>query len=269
MTRPTPALTVADPASEAVPARTIGSTARRRAARALVALPAAAAAGSLGLFAGGCASPAVRPAPAGAEPLLPPTPAVGDRWRYLLVNLYNRGPIGETTVTVTATSPEIRLGIDPGDGSPPVEERWAQPWAVIRDAGFDQPLTFESPMPVVPAGARTGQTMRSSARYRGDVGDSRYAWNQQLRVVGWERVQVPAGAFDALRIERMIGFQHPDPFRYDPWRTETVWYVPQVGRWVLREWTGHFMPGGPTPLAGRAREDWVQWQLVAWEPARR
>jgi len=267
MKRPMPALPRVAPAPGAADAPVAGSAPRRRALRAAIALPAVAAAGSLGLIAGGCASPATRPAPPGAEPLQPPAPKVGDRWRYLLVNLYNRGPIGEVTVTVTATSPEIRLSVDSGGGTPPLEERWAQPWAVIRDTGYDQPLTFETPMPVVPAGARTGQSMRSSTRYRGDIGDSRYAWNQQLRVIGWERVQVPAGAFDALRIERMIGFQHPDPFRYDPWRTDVAWYAPQVGRWVLREWTGHYMPGGPSPLAGRAREDWVQWQLVAWEPA--
>jgi hypothetical protein len=267
MTRHTPVPPC--PACDAGCAGAPGSAGRGRAARTLLALPAAAAAGSLGLLAAGCASPAARPAPAGAEPVQPPAPRVGDRWRYLLVNLYNRGPIGETTVTVAATSPELRLRIDAGDGSPALEERWADPWTVLRDTGYDRPVSFEAPVPVVPAGARTGQSLRSATRYRGDDGDSRYAWNQQLRVIGWERVQVPAGAFDALRIERMIGFQHPDPFRYDPWRTDTVWYAPQVGRWVLREWTGHYMPGGPSPLAGRAREDWVQWQLVAWEPAGR
>jgi hypothetical protein len=58
-------------------------------------------------------------------------------------------------------------------------------------------------------------------------------------------------------------------FRFDPLRTDTLWYAPEVGRWVMREWTGNYMSGGPQPMRSRSLEDWVQWQLSAWEPAKR
>jgi hypothetical protein len=72
-----------------------------------------------------------------------------------------------------------------------------------------------------------------------------------------------------LRIVRLINFEHPDVFRYSPERTDIAWYAPQVGRWVKREWTGDYMSGGPTSLRGRTREDWVNWQLTAYQPAPR
>jgi hypothetical protein len=125
-------------------------------------------------------------------------------------------------------------------------------------------------MPVVPQGARTGLNLRSNTRYTTTpTTSSAYAWSQRLSVEGWERVTVPAGSFDALRIVRLINFEHPDVFRYSPERTDIAWYAPQVGRWVKREWTGDYMSGGPTSLRGRTREDWVNWQLTAYQPAPR
>jgi hypothetical protein len=239
--------------------------ARRRALGGLIGLPAVGA----GLLGGGCASRASVPAPVGAEPLPMPALGIGDRWRYRLTNRYNGSTVGETTVEVLAVAPDIRLRVDPGDGQPMLEERWADPWTAIVDTIYDAPVAFETPMPVVPPGARAGQGLTTSSRYRSERSSGVLGWQQRLRVVGWERMQVPAGAFDALRIERFVTYQHPDIFRYAPERTDTLWYSPQVGRWVVREWTGSYLPGSPGGRASRAPEDWVRWELTAWEPAKR
>jgi hypothetical protein len=237
------------------------SPARRRA---VLALPAA-----LALGVAGCAGVPAIPPPPGAEPLPTPVLRVGDRWRYQLVNLFNGGIDGEAVVQVTAVAPEIRLSVTLPGRDQPLEERYTDPWTVLADAGFDHRITFETPVPVVPPGAHTGQRLFTRARYRADVSADRLDWQQRLRVTGWQRVQVPAGGFDALRIERLITFRHPDVFRYDPNRQDVVWYAPAVGRWVLREWTGDYMSGGPTPRSGRTLEERTRWQLLAWEPAAR
>ena len=236
---------------------------RRRALHGLLALPAWA--GAVG--AAGCASTAAVPPPAGMDPLPIPTLRAGDRWTYRLIDRYNGGDLGRTRVTVTAVAPEIVLRIEPGDGGAPLEERWVRPWVALVDAGFDSTIAFESPMTVVPPAARVGQSIRETSRYRSDRSSGRLLWQQRVTVAGWERVRVPAGTFDALRVERLVQLEHPDRFRLDADRNETLWYVPQVGRWAMREWTGTFMPGAPTPRFGRAREDWVRWELEAWEPA--
>jgi hypothetical protein len=238
---------------------------RRRVTSGLLALPAAASLGALGA---GCAAPPALPAPEGAEPLPVPRLRVGDRWRYLLINRYNRSRIGEASVEVLAIGAEIRLRIDLGDGRPPFEERYADAWSVVVEGTFDSLISFETPLPLVPPGARAGMSLRSGTRYRSDRSNDVLSWNQQLSATRWEQVQVPAGSFVALRIERRVWFKHPDVFRYDSERSDTLWYAPQVGRWVMREWTGDFMSGGPMARAERAREDWVIWQLAAWDPAR-
>jgi hypothetical protein len=240
-------------------------TGRRRAALGLLGLPAL---GAASLVAGCAIQGGTVAPPPGAEPLPVPALRVGDRWRYRILNMYARGgaPVGETTVEVVSTSPDIRLRVDPGGGAAALEERWVDPWTVAVDAGFDVPMVFESPVPVVPAGARTGMSMRTLVRYRSDRTSRVLNWQQSLRVFGWQRIQVPAGEFDALRIDRLITFEHPDPFRLGADRTDVLWYAPEVRRWVAREWTGTYMPGSPTSRAGRAREDWLRWELTGWKP---
>jgi hypothetical protein len=234
---------------------------RRRTA---LALPAALAAAML---APGCATRATVPPPAGADPLPVPALRVGDRWRYRLIDMYSRGTIGETTVQVAAAGTDLRLTVDAGRGEATLEERYTDPWTVLVDVTYGDPIVFESPVPVVPAGTRVGAWQRTSTRYRTERSSRALAWQQSLRVVGWERVDVPAGAFDALRIERVIHFQHPDVFRFSPDRSDVLWYSPQVGRWVARQWTGTYMPGSPSGRAGRAREEWVRWELTGWQAA--
>lgn len=229
------------------------SPARRRLAAALPAAPL--------LAVGGCAT-APSPAPPGFEPLPAPRLSVGERWRYALTDLYNGGALGTASVELLAVTPEIRLAVLLPGAPAPVEERYVDAWTVISEAVFDRPVTYETPMALVPPGARAGQSSAASTGYRAEGSSRRLRWQQRWRAVGWERVTVPAGAFDALRIERLVNFEHPDPFRYDPFRRDLLWYAPAAGRWVRREWTGDYMSGGPTPHAGRSLEERVRWELV-------
>lgn len=229
--------------------------------RALAAIASLAAAGA----AAGCATGSAVPAPAGGEPLPLPSPKVGDRWRYRLIDRYNHGQIGETTVSVASVASEIRVEVDAGGGRPVITERYADAWRVIEESTFDAPIVFDRPMPLAPPDARTGSAIMTTGSYRSELGSGVYRWQQRLRAAGWERVTVPAGTFDALRIERLVTLEHPDRFRLFPERTDLLWISPQVGRWIAREWTGTFMPGSPTGRAGRAREEWVRWELTAWQ----
>jgi len=219
----------------------------------------------------GCASPNAMPAPAGLDPLPVPTLRIGDRWRYVLINRYNNIPVGEVAVQVTAVTPLIRLSINRGADKPLLEEIYTDPWSVLLESIYTgEPIRFNTPMPVVPRGASTGMNLKSDTRYTTmPVSGSDYAWSQRLSVQGWEKVTVPAGSFDALRIVRLIDFAHSDVFRNFPTRTDTAWYAPQVGRWVKREWTGNYVSPDLMPRGGRAREDWIDWHLTAYEPAPR
>jgi hypothetical protein len=132
-----------------------------------------------------------------------------------------------------------------------------------------EPIRFSTPMPVVPQGSSSGMNLKSDTRYMTPSSGTEFTWSQRLSVQGWEKVTVPAGSFDALRIVRQIDFVHPDFFRSYSTRIDTSWYAPQVGRWVKRDWTGSYISPDLMPRGGRAREDWIDWQLTAYEPAPR
>ena len=241
---------------------------RRRAIGAGLGLPVALSA--MTVLGSGCASPSAMPAPAGLDPLPVPTLRIGDRWRYVLTNRYNNIAMGEVVVQVTAVTPLIRLSIEGGAGKPPLEEIYTDPWSVLLETIYSgEPIRFSTPMPVVPQGASSGMNLKSDTRYMTPSSGTEFTWSQRLSVQGWEKVTVPAGSFDALRIVRQIDFVHPDFFRSYSTRIDTSWYAPQVGRWVKRDWTGSYISPDLMPRGGRAREDWIDWQLTAYEPAPR
>lgn len=209
----------------------------------------------------GCAAPGYLPAPVEEAP--PPTVRVGDRWRYALIDRYRGERFDEETVEVVATAPWLRLRVSGPDGVERDEEVYADPWRVIREPGYDQPIQFVHPSPVLPWRLAAGGYARVSNAIRTPGGDRTLHWSEWIDALGWERVRVPAGDFVALRVLRRIAFEHPDPFRERSSRQETLWYAPEVNRWVQREWTGtYFWPG--MRLDAPLREQWVLRQLLEY-----
>ena len=76
------------------------------------------------------------------------------------------------------------------------------------------------------------------------------------------RVRVPAGTFDALRIEKFIRIQHQNEGRNDMVRRDTVWLAPETGRWVAREIKGEYKVIGTK--THDAYETSFRWELTAW-----
>ncbi|MCM5570621.1 hypothetical protein M6I34_08880 [Burkholderiaceae bacterium FT117] len=208
-----------------------------------------------------CAAPPRLPAPAVPPPR--PSVAVGQRWRYETIDLYRRERIGELVATVSGASP-LLVALAGADGAPIGEERWARPWDVELELAFDMPQRYERPMPLLPDRLEPGATRSDTTYFRVPGSDDRLYWQQRVKAIRWERIEVPAGGFDTLRIERFVNFRHVDIWREYPWRLDTLWYAPAVGRWVQREWTGEYRwPGGRSPAI--LREDWVAWRLLDWQ----
>ena len=232
---------------------------RRRAAVALGLLPLAA-----------CTSgaPFRTPTPAPTEQPAAPRVRAGDRWRYAQVNLYNGIRQTEIDCEAIETTPRLRVRLTDADGRARPDEVYADAWRVIEEPFYDYLQVFEQPVPLLPEVMAVGETSRLDTAFRAPQasGDERYAWQQRLRAQTWERVRVPAGEFDALRVVRYIWFGHPDRMRLYPVRREHLWYAPAVNRWVRREWTGEYRWPGMrrgAPL----REDWIAWELMAYRPA--
>lgn len=216
-----------------------------------------AAVGIIGLA--GCANPQRIAAP----PVPPPAPEVrvGDRWRYAVINLYNGVRIGEVAMRVVEVTPRLRVEVTDASGQALPPEIHASPWNVIQEPAYDQVQVFTEPCPLLPRVLEPGAREDWQGTYRVPGDDWLHYWSVRVDARDWERVRVPAGVFEALRVTRRIAFRHSDLHRVESVRNETLWYAPQVKRWVRREWTGSYrVPGYPPNRRG---EDWVAWELLA------
>lgn len=234
-------------------------TGRRR----FVVAGAALAAGASGLA--GCAKPILVSAP--AAPPRPPAVRVGDRWRYAKVNLYNGEQLADQVMRVTAVEPRVRIEVSGSDDQDQPPEIYAGAWNVVQETVWDLVQVFNAPCPLLPRRLEPGAVEHWRGTYQVPGDGWHHAWSVRVQAHGWERVDVPAGRFEALRVTRLIAFQHQDLRRAESRRRETLWYAPQVNRWVRREIDGsHIIPGLP-PMG--VKEDRVGWVLVAHAPAGR
>ena len=210
----------------------------------------------------GCATPsAIVVSP---QPLPAPRVRPGDRWRYAVINQYNGSKTGEILAQVRSVAPQVLVELTTDKGVRQGDELYSAPWQVIQEPFYGIVQIFDSPQTLLPAGIGLGASMVQRTAYRVPGQDDRYAWYARSEPVQWERVRVPAGEFDALRVQRDIFFAHSDRWRITPSRRETLWYAPQVNRWVQREWTGWYRWAGVrVPL----REDWISWRLMEYLPA--
>jgi hypothetical protein len=226
------------------------------------------------LLAAAAALPACGALPQGTAPAGPvPSPVVrvGDRWRYQLTERSRGRWLDEPTFEVVEVAPEIRLAVTSRRGGPPVEERFSSAWAALVETLYGFSYEFAAPVPLVPSPVGTGFGSTVTT-YRDPGTGRRRRWSQRLTGGGWERVEVPAGAFDCLRIGRVVAFEHVDPNRSSATMSDTLWYAPQAHRWVQREWRGEYISlglsgGDNAPEGTQGREDWLLWQLTAYQPA--
>ncbi len=224
----------------------------------------------LGLLSAGCALPSFIEAPRNAT--IKPKVAVGDVWEYAEINRYNNLRQAVVTHRVTSIDPIIRIAHSAKVGEPGQEkvverreEIYDSLWTIKQEPAYEGGLVFERPLPFLPTVFEAGQREVFQTAYKVDGLNPLFYWRSHLFAAGWERIQVPAGVFAALRVERTSWFAHPDSFRFDSSRRDTIWYSPEVNRWVRREWTGEYRSPGSRRIP--SREDWVRWDLLAYKKA--
>lgn len=194
----------------------------------------------------------------------------GDAWDYDELNGYNRERVAQVGyVAERGDPPALRVEVKgkplSGLRSGQLEDH-AAPWVVKQDAVYDFENRYDPPLPLLPARLEPGATETWQSMVKHDEKDRALRWHVQIEASGIERVNVPAGSFDALPVRRTIRFEHPDFFRALSERTDTLWFVPEVRRWVKREWRGQYLqkmrPDAPT-----LREDWIVWELTRFTAA--
>jgi hypothetical protein len=139
-----------------------------------------------------------------------------------------------------------------------------QPWGhVLVDPHWDMVQVYETPIPLWPRDLRPGGREWFNTRYHTVADQSWLPWQQTMTSRGWERIRVPAGEFNALRYTNEVVFTHTDFARYQCLRNETLWFVPEVGRWVARASRGTYYINDSS-IAQPFNEDFWRWELLDW-----
>lgn len=224
------------------------------------------------LVAAGCATPLAQVPPAGlpAQVAAPETRAGGD-WKYTLHDGYTRLPRGTLEYRVSAVQGDtitVQLRHDGREST----QRYTRDWN-----WRERPMTnlqnfrYDPPYPALPFPLAAGKTWRAFVKAT-DPADGRV---NRVRidgtVLGWERVKVPAGEFDAIVVRRLVYAGNEDYFRTEERISELDWYAPKIGAIVKHaSSSGYFdkTAGCDERSCGAwVRNDWNVVELVS-APAR-
>jgi hypothetical protein len=202
-------------------------------------------------------------------------PAAGETYVYRVVNGYNNVALGKieyrvarvdadrVALSVTTDVPALgmaRTEIYDRDGNwlrhaltnqdHPVEYEFAQPYAAYAlplDTGKSWSVRVNATNPA------TGR--RNSVRIDGEV-------------LGAERITVPAGAFDTIKIKRRVYAGDWGAFTFETNIYETEWYAPALGRAVRSETSSEYLDtsrgiGGGSFSGPIQKGDWNVFELVS------
>jgi hypothetical protein len=186
-----------------------------------------------------------RPETISSRILRPSLPVVGERWEYLFrcSSCTSEGQAFREVVEVRGNGFKeiVRAKVDV-NGIPATsasEDAYDRDWNQIGEGG-SYTFTFSTACPnysyPMYAGKRWVENYAIKAIWDGE--ENYIELRQEARAVEWEQVSVPAGTFDALKIEYRRNISSAQ-------ETEValfvLWYAPDVRNWVKRVTT---MPSG-------------------------
>jgi hypothetical protein len=215
-------------------------------------------------------------------------PVVGQSWRYAKYDIFTHAVVDDQVDRVAAVDHSVEIDSSyqvSNDGG--AKLRWGagllrkymghrdspagelpseiqNPWGMVSvDPHWSQVQVYETPIPLWPTQLRPGWQTRISTKYKTPTDQDGLPWEQAMKAHAWETVRVPAGQFRALRYTNRIQFQSGDFARTVSVRQETLWFAPEVGRWVARESTGRYYI--EDSVADQPyNESGFRWELLEW-----
>lgn len=213
------------------------------------------------------------PPPAGAVPASVALAQVnvGDFWEYTVRDGYTNLPRGVYRYEVKSADAS-GVVVDVTRDNQRVETLVYAPGWNPREAPLPgmSTLRFNPPLPEYAYPLEPGKSWSSFVESNDPATGRTYRTQVQARVVGWERIQVPAGAFDALRIQRYIFAGNMGGFQTQEEISQTDWYVPAVQRAVRFDSTSQHLDTsrsggqGVDGLPLRVRTDWLISELTRY-----
>lgn len=236
---------------------------------------------ALALLLGGCAAPLSQIPPPGISAAVPaPEIKVGDAWTYRVQDGFTRIQRGDQrheVIEVGADRIRVAGPVERSDGIQIYDREWN--W-LKRPATNLQTFEYTPAYQAFAFPLAPGKRWRARVIATDPMDGRRFPVWIDGAVLGWERVKVPAGEFDALKIERWVYFEYWEhAVRGRSVIREYEWYAPAAKQSVRREasseyWT--YLAGGtshPGFLKVRDKsngggpryvpDDWLIYELVS------
>jgi hypothetical protein len=159
----------------------------------------------------------------------PPAVRAGDEWKYSLRDGHTKLPRGALEYRVTAVEGDA-VTVQLRHEGQETTQRYT------RDLNWlERPMTnlqtfrYDPPYPALPFPLEAGKTWRAFVKATDPATGRVNRVRIDGKVLGWERVKVPAGEFDALVVQRVVYAGNPDHFLSEEYITEIDWYSPGAG----------------------------------------
>jgi hypothetical protein len=213
-------------------------------------------------------------------------PSVGQSWRYAKVGSYSGRVVDDQVDQIGAIGSSVRIDSHSEPATSASKKSWPrrllssyavhenpvgplpgeiqEPWGnVLVDPHWSEVQMYETPIPLWPTELRAGWSSRFFTKYTTPTNDVGVAWDQTMTAHGWEAVKVPAGRFTALRFTNLIDFADADGMRTACQRKETLWFAPEVGRFVIRESGGTYYLNNSSDDS-QHEESSYRWELLSY-----
>lgn len=229
-----------------------------------------------------CAAPLSQSPPAGvAAEVSQPEIKVGDTWRYAVRDGFTSLPREPVEYRVTQVQGDtVTVEVQVRDRVSTELYTRSGNW-VRRPATNMQEFAYSPPYEALAFPLTPGKTWKARSIATDPADGRSFPVTIQGSVLGWERIRVPAGEFDALKVRRHVFL--------DYWRSkvkgqsiimEEEWYVPSLGKIAKRATTSRYLDGrfvhaddgivltrdrgddGPRFI----QDDWLIYELAAYGP---
>jgi len=190
-------------------------------------------------------------------------PQVGQEWNYVKKDVFNGKTLGIITERVASVGSSITIERSEDGNMLPNEIQG--PWGFVStDPQWPRLLSFNPALPLWPLELSSSWSKQFNTKYSiGGYSDNKLGWQEYMSAHGWENITVPAGQFSALKFQTLINYESEDANKTDCIRKETVWFAPQIGRWVAREASGSYQIQGQ--IGAVINEGSYQWQLTSYK----
>lgn len=213
----------------------------------------------------GCAS-----VPSG-PPIEAPRLAVGDHWQYRITDNLRRGAVSQLdaeVVAVSGSSARVRFTTADAYGG---REEWVDDFdgGALRAGSLwrESPRQFNPPVELLAFPLQDGKTWQQTVpTFRRDT-----ELPAQILVYGQadgrRTANVPAGAFDAIYVYRVLRLDDEEFWRTRTTRRDAVWYAPEVKAPVREAREAEYTEHSGPDMATVTTESTVA-ELVSFRPGR-